>query len=78
MEPDQTSLLDSVHPFSIKSKGDRNLQHPIKDIINMVEGNTIRSRKTSILIFLIVFSIFVLTSLCCTGVQDLKLFLFLI
>ena len=46
------SLLDRVHLFAIHSKGDGRLQRAIEEIINLVEGITIRSKKqTSILVF---------------------------
>ena len=58
-----------------KSDRDRSLQYAIDGIINMVEGITIRSKKqTSILIFY--HEVFFIRYLCCTGVQELKVFLF--
>ena len=50
MEPhhvkEALSLLDRVHLFTIQNKGDGSLQHAIEGIINMVEGVTIRSKKS--------------------------------
>ena len=56
MEPaiakEALSLLDRVHLFAIHIKGDERLQRVIEEIINLVEGITIRSKKqTSILVF---------------------------
>ena len=80
MEPvhvkDTLSLLDRVHLFAIQKEGDTSLQRIIQGIKNMVEGITIRSKKqTSILIFFHRL-VFFITCLCCTGVQELKVFLF--
>ena len=45
-------LLDRIHLLAIQNEGYENLQYAIEGIINMVEGNTIRSKKqTSILTF---------------------------
>ena len=45
-------LLDRIHLLAIQNEGYENLQYAIEDIINMVEGITIRSKKqTSILTF---------------------------
>ena len=49
MEPahvkEALSLFDRAHLSTIQNEGDRNLQHVTEGIINMVEGNTIYSKK---------------------------------
>ena len=49
MEPahvkEALSLFERVHLSTIQNEGDRSLQHVTEGIINMVEGNTIYSKK---------------------------------
>ena len=79
MEPvhvkEALSLLDRVNLFSIQYEEDGSLQHAIEGIINMVEGITIRSKKQASIFFFHREVLFI-TCLCCTGVQELKVFLF--
>ena len=55
MEPVYTkealSLLDRVHLLDIHNKEDGHLQRAIEDIINLVEGITIRSKKETLILF---------------------------
>ena len=68
------SLLDRVHLFAIQNEGDGSLQHAIEGVINIFEGTTIRLKKqTSVLLFFSSLSFFA-TCLCCTGVQESKVF----
>ena len=49
------SLLDRVHLFAIQNEGNGSLQHGTENVMNMVKGITIRSKKqTSMLFFSIV------------------------
>ena len=79
MEPvyvkEALSLLDRVDLFTIQNEGDGSLQHAIEGIINMVEGITIRSKKQTSNFFFRPKVFFIKCS-CCTGVQELKAFLF--
>ena len=45
------SLLDRVHLLDIHNKEDGHLQRAIEDIINLVEGITIRSNKETLILF---------------------------
>ena len=58
-----------------QNEGDGSLQHAIEGIINMTEGITIRSKKQTIFFFFRPKVFFIKCS-CCTGVQELKAFLF--
>ena len=71
------SILYRIHLFAIQIEGDRSLQHAIEGVINMFEGINIRSKKkTSILIFYFIIKCFFITYLCCTAIQESKVFLF--
>ena len=48
-------LLDRVHLFTIQNEGDGRSQHAIVGIIKMVEGNTIRSKKGTSILFHFIF-----------------------
>ena len=69
------SLLDRVHLFAIQNEGNGSLQHGTENVMNMVKGITIRSKKqTSMLFFSIVkcfYNMFMLY-----WFQVLKVFLF--
>ena len=39
------SLFHRIHHFALHSEGDGRLQRAIEDVINLVEGITIRSKK---------------------------------
>ena len=42
------SLFDRVHLSTIQNEWDRSLQHVTEGIINMVEDNTIHSKKQTV------------------------------
>ena len=70
------SLLDRVHLFGLRKEGDGSLQYAIEGIINMIEGSTILLKKQTFIYLFIFSSLCVFySSLWCTGVQELKVFL---
>ena len=69
------SLLDRVHLFGLQKEGDGSLQYAIEDIINMVEGITIRLKKQTLNFFFFSSLCVFYNSLWCTGVKELKVFL---
>ena len=42
---ERLSLFHRIHYFALHSEGDGRLQRAIEDVINLVEGITIRSKK---------------------------------